>query len=150
MKPWWTLLLALILLPTGNVLAEEMLMARSAQSFPEAMLTLQDAIADKGYQLSRVQRVDIGLTSFGFATDKYRVVFLGKTDEVHKLSDEHPELIPYLPLKIAVFAEDQETLLVTANPAKFTTFYPDPELKPIFERWEQDLRDLLEAVRAAE
>ncbi|HEY9149909.1 MAG TPA: DUF302 domain-containing protein, partial [Gammaproteobacteria bacterium] len=51
------------------VQAEGLLMVRSAQSFPEAMLTLQGAIELQGYTLSRVQRVDIGLTASGFTTD---------------------------------------------------------------------------------
>ena len=82
-------LLSLLLLATVSLplLAEEMLMARSRQSFPETMLTLQEAIVEQGYTLSRVQRVDIGLTASGFTTDKYRVVFLGKADEVHALSE---------------------------------------------------------------
>ena len=49
-----------------------------------------------------------------------------------------------------MFAEDQETLLVTANPARFADFYQETELKPVFARWEQDLRQLLETVRSAE
>ena len=54
--------------------AEEILMARSLQPFPETMLALQDSIRDHGYTLSRVQRVDIGLTGMGYKTDKYRIV----------------------------------------------------------------------------
>ena len=42
------------------------------------MAVLQHAIGTQGYTLSRVQRVDIGLTESGFKTDKYRVVFFGK------------------------------------------------------------------------
>jgi uncharacterized protein (DUF302 family) len=125
-------------------------MTRSTQTFPEAMLTLQQSISEQGYQLSRVQRVDIGLTASGFITDKYRVVFLGKTDEIHQLSEQHPELIPYLPLKIAIFAENDETVLVTVNPSRYASFFPDPELHRLFRRWERDIRFLMEAVRRAE
>ena len=130
--------------------AEELLMVRSAQNFPEAMLTLQGAIDLQGYTLSRVQRVDIGLTASGFTTDLYRVVFLGKIEEIRELTEKHPELIPYLPLKIAVFAEGNDTLLVTYDPAQFSRFYPEPVLQPYFERWARDLRELLEVVREAE
>ena len=148
MKRMLTLLVLLAwLLPAQG---EGLLMVRSKQNFPEAMLTLQGAIEEKGYTLSRVQRVDIGLTASGFATDLYRVVFLGRIEEVKLLTERHPELIPYLPLKIAVFAEGGETLLVTYNPEEFTRFYTEPELRPYFERWARDLRDLLEVVRETE
>ena len=148
MKRILVLLLSLAwLLP---VQAEDLLMVRSKQSFPEAMLSLQGAIEAAGYTLSRVQRVDIGLTASGFATDMYRVVFLGKLDEVKYLTEHHPELIPYLPLKIAVFAEGDETLLVTYNPEIIGGFFPQPELQPYFARWERDLRNMFEVVRETE
>ena len=90
--------------------AEDLLMFRSKQTFPEAMLALQTSIAEHGYTLSRVQRVDIGLTKSGYKTDKYRIVFFGKSSEVNAIKFAEPELIPYLPLKIAIFAEGQETM----------------------------------------
>jgi uncharacterized protein (DUF302 family) len=130
--------------------AEGLLMVRSKQSFPEAMLTLQGSIEAAGYTLSRVQRVDIGLTASGFATDMYRVVFLGKIGEVRELTEQYPELIPYLPLKIAVFAEGNETLLVTYDPVEFSRMYQDPALQPYFMRWARDLQNILEVVRETE
>ncbi len=128
--------------------AEDLLMVRSAQSFPETMLLLQQTIADKGYTLSRVQRVDVGLTKMGYKTDKYRVVFLGKPEEIRQLKDAYPQLIPYLPLKISIFAEGEQTLLSTVNPEFLRKFYPQQELQPVFQRWARDLHDILEAVRS--
>jgi uncharacterized protein (DUF302 family) len=134
----------------ATVHGQDLLMVRSAQQFPEAMITLQNSIRDHGYTLSRVQRVDIGLTKSGYKTDKYRVVFFGKTDEVHRLAEKHPELIPYLPLKVAIFAEADETLVVAPNPDRFTRFFPSPDLKIVFQRWETDLRSIMDDVRKAE
>ncbi|HEY9199924.1 MAG TPA: DUF302 domain-containing protein [Gammaproteobacteria bacterium] len=130
--------------------AEDMLMVRARAPFEESMSVLQQAIAAQGYTLSRVQRVDIGLTEFGYQTDKYRVVFFGKPDEIRSLSERYPELIPYLPLEIAIFAEADETLLVTANPLDLATAYADPELEKVFARWERDVRAIMETVRQAE
>lgn len=130
--------------------ADDLLMVRSRQSFPEAMLTLQQSIIDHDYQVSRVQRVDIGLTAMGYETDKYRVVFMGRLDELQALSSRHPELIPYLPMKIAIFAEEGQTMLVTTNPIVMAAIYPDPELAEVFERWSKDLKAILQDVRDAE
>jgi len=127
-----------------------LMMVRSTQSFPEAMLSLQNAINQQGYTVSRVQRVDIGLTSSGYQTDKYRVVFLGKADELHALTAKYPELIPYLPWKIVIFAERDETLLVTHDPENFTKFFPDDDLGKTFARWHKDLQAILATVRAGE
>ena len=101
--------------------AENLIMARTNQTFPEAMLKLQETISEVGYTVSRVQRIDIGLTSSGFATDKYRIVFFSTEKEIDEISKNYPHLIPYMPWKIAIFAEEQNTLLVTANPMSFSS-----------------------------
>lgn len=137
-------------LPTQAVDTGELIMARSIQPFPETMSTLQEAIKHQGYTLSRVQRVDIGLTARGFKTDKYRVVFFGKTNEIHHLSKNYPELIPYIPLKIAIFAEADETLLTTSNPMVLADLFPDPALKATFTRWHQDIKKIINSVQITE
>ncbi|MBD3670614.1 MAG: DUF302 domain-containing protein [Gammaproteobacteria bacterium] len=138
------------LLFTSQLFAAQMIMVRSTQSFPEAMLALQSAIKQQGYTVSRVQRVDIGLTNSGYQTDKYRVVFFGKAEEVHELTRKHPELLPYLPWKIVIFAEQDETLLASLDPESFNRFFPDDDLGASFERWRKDIYDILERVRSAE
>lgn len=147
MRPVRSLLAGLLLWGAAAAVAADMLMVRSSEPFEETMLLLQQAIGAQGYTLSRVQRVDIGLTEFGYKTDKYRVVFFGKPEEIRALSARHPELIPYLPLKIAIFAEADETLLATSNPTYLSEAYADPDLTVLFARWEEDLRAILERVR---
>ncbi len=132
------------------VITGEMIMIRSPEPFPEAMSLLQQAITKQGYQLSRVQRVDVGLSAKGYKTDKYRVVFFGKGQQIKELSRKFPELIPYLPLKIAIFAEDNNTILITANPEAFRDMFRQPELTPVFEQWKSDLSEILNAVQTHE
>lgn len=129
--------------------ADNMMMARTTQTFPEAMAELQNLIRSKGYVVSRVQRVDIGLTQFGYKTDKYRVVFYGKPDEIRQLSQRYPELTAYLPLKISIFAEDRDTILVTTNPQHLNKAGND-ELARIINRWEADLVDIFRKMRESE
>lgn len=121
--------------------ADEIMMARINQDFPETMLKLQDEIKKQGYTVSRVQRIDIGLTKSGYKTDKYRVVFYGKPDEIKHISNAFPELTPYLPLKIAIFAESGETMLVAANPIILAPEASN-ELQQQLIRWESDLKNL--------
>jgi uncharacterized protein (DUF302 family) len=109
-------------------------MVRSLQPFPEAMLTLQESIRDHGYTISRVQRVDIGLTGMGNKTDKYRIVFFGKVDEVRGLTGKAPQMIPYLPFKISIFAKGGQTILITSNSKLYTTIAGDVVDPVIFER----------------
>jgi uncharacterized protein (DUF302 family) len=137
-----------LLLPVLLV-AEEMIMVRSVLPFPEAMLALQESIAAHGYTVSRVQRIDIGLTGMGYKTDKYRVVFAGKIDEIRTLTAMSPELTPYLPPKVSIFAEGEQTVLVTINPRIYAEIAGDAIDPVIFDRWESDLRSIFYDVSIA-
>ncbi|HFD81216.1 MAG TPA: DUF302 domain-containing protein [Gammaproteobacteria bacterium] len=147
MRRW---LAALLLLLSPTLFAQELYMVRSRLSFPEAMTVLQEAIREQGYRISRVQRVDIGLTTFGYKTDKYRVVFFGTLDELRMISDRYPDLVPYFPTKIAIFAEGDETILLAASFAHLRPFFKEAELQRHFDHWEADIRAILERVRTAE
>jgi uncharacterized protein (DUF302 family) len=129
--------------------AEEMIMIRSVLPFPEAMLALQESIAAHGYTVSRVQRIDVGLTGMGYKTDKYRVVFAGKIDEIRQLTAKSPELTPYLPPKVSIFAEGEQTILVTINPRIYAEIAGDAIDPVIFDRWESDLRSIFYDVSIA-
>ena len=132
----------------GHSQASHMYMVRSASSFPETMSKLQETIKAYNYKVSRVQRVDIGLTAMGYKTDKYRVVFYGKAEENARLTKQYPFLIPYLPLKIAIFAEGEETLMVAANPMLLSNKHA-PKLDTVLKRWDKDLAKIIEKMRLA-
>jgi uncharacterized protein (DUF302 family) len=126
-----------------------MIMIRSVLPFPEAMLALQQSIAEHGYTVSRVQRIDIGLTGMGYKTDKYRIVFAGKIDEIRMLTEKAPMLLPYLPPKISIFAEGDQTVLVTLNPLLYGKIAGDAVDPVFFARWESDLRSIFQDVSDA-
>lgn len=135
-----------------DVLAEHkrLIMGRSYEAFPETMSALQEEIKNAGYTISIVQRVDIGLTGMGFKTDKYRVVFFGKPEEIKSLPEQYPKLAPYLPLAITIFAEDQETIMAAMSPQFIGHAYlkseADKKLSEIFLRWEKDIELIIEKV----
>jgi uncharacterized protein (DUF302 family) len=130
--------------------AEEMLMVRSKQGFPETMNVLQNSIIEHMYTLSRVQRIDVGLTTAGYKTDKYRVVFFGKHDELKRITEKYPQMLAYLPLKISIFSEGEHTLLVALNPRKYADIVKDREMEIILRRWENDIRSIFRDIRKAE
>ena len=138
-----------LLVISATSYADNLMMVRSKQSFPEAMSFLQETIRKVGYTVSRVQRIDIGLTSSGFATDKYRVVFFSTAEDIEMVSKKFPHLVPYMPWKIAIFAEEQDTLLVTANPMSFS-YKKYPEADEYLSRMEKDIEKILDISRKAE
>ncbi|NOY66611.1 MAG: DUF302 domain-containing protein [Gammaproteobacteria bacterium] len=145
----WT---ALFILCIGSITAsaQDVMIARSLLAFPEAMSSLQNSIIDHKYTLSRVQRVDIGLKKAGFKTDLYRVVFFGKQEELKWISDTHPELSAYLPLKFAIFAEKDETVVVALNPVLYSEIADEKKLNVIYKRWAEDIKSIMSEFRKSE
>ena len=129
---------------------QDVIMIRASVPFPEAMTSLQNSIIEHKYTLSRVQRVDIGLEKAGFKTDRYRIVFFGKHDEMKAVTDKYPEMAVYLPLKVVIFSEDEETMLVALNPLHFSDALGKPEFNILFKRWANDMKSIMDDVRLAE
>ena len=137
------ILLTTLLAASLPAAAQNIMTVRSAQDFEKSITSLQASIETHGYTVSHVQRCDSGLTGLGYETDRYRVVFFGKLGEVRRLSAEYPELIPFLPLKISIFAEGDESIVSSINPTSLASLYRDEQLKVQFGRWENDLRSIL-------
>ena len=89
------------------------------------------------------------MTDFGYESDLYRVVFFGKIDEVQRISSDYPELVSYLPLKIAVIAEKDETLLTVLSPEALVPFFADEAIQIQLGRWQNDLNSIFDDVRRA-
>ncbi len=141
---------AILLCVAMPSLASDLLMVRSQQSFPEAMLTLQTSIIEHGYEVTRVQRIDIGLTGMGYKTDKYRIVFVGKPEEIQYLVDRYPILAAYMPPQISIFAERNETVLVTANPMIYAEMIDNEKDRMLFKRWQSDIYSVFDDIRLAD
>lgn len=141
----FVLMLLFLLVQTSHlaIADDNLLMARSNMDFPEAMSVLQNSILEHQYTLSRVQRVDIGLEKAGYQTDRYRIVFFGKQHEIKPMTDKYPELGAYLPLKIVIFAERDDTLLVAYNPMHLRNIVDNPEYTLIYSRWMSDIQSIM-------
>ena len=71
-----------------------------------------------------------------------------REDVVHDIAKQHPELIAFLPLKITIFAEGNETILVTLNPTKLDEFFPDIKMGKTFSEWSDDINRIVDRVQA--
>ena len=144
-----SLMLAIFLISTSLFAAEDetLLMTRSSKPFETTLEQLSAAITYNEYKISRIQRVDVGLTKSGYKTEKYRLVFFAKPSELNKLAAKNPALIPYMPLKIIIFAEGDNTIMMTMNPYQLRTLVPDKTLFKYYKRWEQDIKAILETAK---
>jgi len=133
-----------LLLAAPMARADELLMVRAERPFTDAINGLEIAIQDHGYKIAHIQRVDVGLASGGYKTAEYRLVFFGKPEEMREIEQHYPQLLPYLPMKIVIFAEGDSTLALAYNPAILQMFFKIDAMQPTLRRWEKDIRDILD------
>ena len=126
---------------------DNLLMIRTVEPFEIAMEKIQRLLEEYGYSVAHVQRCDGGLNDFDYETDYYRVIFFGKYEEVKALSHDYPELIPFLPLKFLVFAENDETVIVSLDPQTLANYFDNPELKNQLKRWHNDINEMFSEMR---
>lgn len=127
--------------------ANNLMMARSKLPFSEAETQLKAQIEAHGYTVSSTKRIDIDLVAIGMSEGAYRVIQFGRPAEIEKLTRMYPEMIPFLPLQIVIFAEWEETLFVTLSPSFYAQIASQSDLIPIYTRWAQDLGSILNMMR---
>lgn len=140
-------LLAGIMLFALPAQASNLMMVRSKLPFVQAENLLKAQIEAHGYTVSSAKRIDIDLVAIGMTKGAYRVVQFGKPNEIKKLTNEFPEMIPFLPLQVVIFAEWEETLFVTLSPSFYSQIAPQGNLASIYTRWAQDLGSILNMMR---
>jgi len=143
------LLLGVALVFAAPATADNFLMGRIPMRAEIVLEYVKTSVEEHGYSVAHIQLCDGGMKDFGYESDVYRVVFFGKIDEVRKAAEHYPELVSYLPLKMAVIAEKGETLLVILNPETLAPFFADEAVQVQLGRWHSDLVSILEDVRRA-
>jgi len=147
MKTLRRLALAIILLFSFSAsYAENMIMLRVNSSYDNVMIALKDKLVEYSYKVAHVQKCDGGLHSMGYKSDDYKVVFFGKLKEVRYLSKKYPQIIPFVPLKVAVIKEADSVVLVALNPSSLTSYFKEKELTTQFRRWENDIRAIFNEI----
>ncbi len=141
------LILILIASTFSPLRAENMIMLRVSHSFDDTMILLKEKLNEYGYKIAHIQTCDIGLSDFGYKTDLYKSVFFGKFEEMRRLTNEHPEIIPYVPLKIAIMKEKDTVVIVAMNPQNLAEFFSARPLRIQFSRWESDIRAIFDEVK---
>lgn len=137
------LIIFFLLLACGIAQAENFLSVRSHAPFDAVLQEAETLIEEYGYKLAHVQRCDGGLADFGYKSDFYRILFVGKLDEVRAITSRYPELVPFLPLKILIFAENNETISMVMNPLNLLDAVDDEQVRIQLTRWHSDLSSIL-------
>lgn len=106
--------------------------------YPEVMMSLQMNIQSKGYTISRIQRVDMGMKAAGYKLEEYRIVFFAKPTDIKVVLEDYPVFASFLPLSITIYKEGEMTRLVGMPFALAKAHASEKVLKSMIARWEKD------------
>jgi uncharacterized protein (DUF302 family) len=142
-------MLVLLGMPLVVQAEDDLLSVRVNQGFDQTMEQAQEVLNKHGFSVAHIQQCDGGLQHMGYETDQYKLIFFGKLDDVRELSKIHPELIPFFPFKLAVYAEGKDTLLSVINPSSLGLMLrADAGLQAKMQGWEQEFRAVLGEVQS--
>lgn len=131
---------------TVNAAENEFITIQCKSNFTETMVHLQEALLEYGYHPLRVQQVDTGLINHGYKSDKYRILFFSKDSEIETLKNTYPMLIPFLPHKITIYTENNQTVVNTIRPKALGELFSEPEIRKIISHWDDDMRIIMKEV----
>lgn len=149
----WSLLITLSCwLAATQVFAQtdhQPLLVRTSYSFDQAIDTAEQHLINKGYTVVFTQKCDNALGHYQYATDSYRVLMFSKLDFSRQWLPKYPEIAAFLPLRLAVFAEGDDTMLASYHPMDIAKGLNTPELNPFFEQWAQDIEAIMQTMNQA-
>lgn len=144
-----TIIFALNLLcAIANAMEKDFITVQCKSNFTETMVHLQEVLLEHGFHALRAQKVDVGLRNHGYVSDSYRVVFFSKPKEIESLKNSYPILIPFLPHKITIYVDNDQTVINTIKPMSLGKLFSDPKIQKILSHWDQDMRSIMDDVGA--
>lgn len=138
-------LVAALLLSTPAAANPAFIERDTELEYPEAMMALQHAITEAGYQIRFIQPVDVGLRKRGLEVGRYRVVHFDDGARSQALLARHPELLVHLPLRITLFSNDG-TLRISALRPSLLADGSSPDARRALAAWEADLQRIIAGV----
>ena len=127
---------------------EELLIERVDAKFSFTWLALDKTIKAHNYKAAYLQRCDFALNERHYKSDKYRILFFGKYEEMKRMSKKYPELVPFFPLKITVMEEGDHTLIIATPPIVLLPLVKTDEDRMIVFRWNEDMKSILDQVKS--
>lgn len=135
-----------LLLITTHTFANDIIMQKAQYDFSHTWLNLQKYTKEQGYTVGFKQRCDLGLKKMHYDSDKYRILFFGKYQEIKDITKRNPEITPHLPLSItSIESYDNKniTTLVSASPKAWLSLVKSKQDKETVNRWYLDILQII-------
>lgn len=127
---------------------DQLLIERVNAKFSYSWLALDKTIKAHNYKAAYLQRCDFAMNERHYKSDKYRILFFGKYDEMKLMSKKYPEMTPFFPLKITVMEEGTHSLLIATPPITLLPLVKTNKDRMTIFRWNEDMQSILSQVKS--
>jgi hypothetical protein len=127
---------------------DQLLIERVNAKFSYSWLALDKTIKAHNYKAAYLQRCDFAMNERHYKSDKYRILFFGKYDEMKSMSEKYPEMTPFFPLKITVMEEGTHSLLIATPPIALLPLVKTNKDRMTIFRWNEDMQSILSQVKS--
>ena len=115
-------------------------------NFNQTWYSLYNQVKKSGYQTTYLQRCDFALKQRKYESNKYRILFFGKYENMEYLSKKYPKIVPFLPLKVVVIEEKNQTLLLANMPNILLEIVRGGDVH-IINKWQKDMEDIFTKIQ---
>ena len=134
---------ALLVLLWGTLAHATPLTATRTMDLPVAIDEVTTAAQNSGYQVVKVQPIDLALVKRGYPDPGIRILFIGKATTMDQAMKINPKLLSVLPIRLTLIVEGRETLVSSDDLETWKEMFPDPETAQLIDTWQRDLKIIL-------
>lgn len=134
---------ALLVLGWGVLAHAAPLTATRTTDLPDAIDGVTAAAQNSGYDLLKVQPIDLALIKRGYPDPGIRILFIGKSTDTDQAMKTNPRLLSVLPLRLTLIVEGKEIMVSSDDLEAWKEMFPDPETARLIESWQRDLKIIL-------
>lgn len=137
------LVCTLLVLGWGALAHAAPLTAIRTTDLPDAIDGVTAAAQNSGYELLKVQSIDLALVKRGYPDPGIRILFIGKPTDSDQAMQTDPRLLSVLPLRLTLIVEGKEIMVSSDDLDMWKEMFPDPETARLIETWQRDLKIIL-------
>ena len=135
---------ALLVLFWGTLAHAAPLTATRTMDLPVAIDAVTAAAQNSGYQVVKVQPIDLALVQRGYPDPGIRILFIGKSTTMDQAMKMNPRLLSVLPLRLTLIVEGNETMVNSDDLEMWKEMFPDPGTAMLVDTWQRDLKRILD------
>lgn len=119
----------------------------SEKSFDDAVRTVEEATAQKGFRVLHVHDVAATLKEKGFESEPVKIVEICNARYASRVLAENREISAFLPCRISVYQDSGQTRVSGLLPSMMADYFSSPDIGQVAQEVDAVVRDIVDRAR---